>query len=218
MRLTGWWLLAACAPSPGTHAGRPIAPVMSWQGWTWLEREGRAAEEGTDQLLAALDVPAGAAVADVGCGTGFHARRLAKEVGPQGVVYCVDLQPEMLARADTLAAAEGLVNVRTVLGYADRVPLAPASVDLVLMADVFHELSDPLPVLASLREVLAPGGRVALVEFRLEGVTASHIKIEHRMAADQAIREWTDAGFTLVERVDTLPTQHLLLFGVAGGR
>ncbi len=212
-----WWIVVACAQTPATtHAGRPIAPVMSWQGAPWLEREGRAAEEGTDQLLAALKVAPGARVADLGCGTGFHARRLAKQVGPTGVVWCVDLQPEMLVEAEARAAAEGLGNLRTVQGETDRVPLPAGSVDLVLMVDVYHELSEPGAVQRSIRDSLAPGGRVALVEFRLEGQTARHIKTEHRMSADQAIREWTDAGFTLLERVDSLPTQHLLVFGPAG--
>jgi predicted methyltransferase len=99
-----------------------------------------------------------------------------------------------------------------VRGAADAVPVPPGTIDLALVADVYHELSEPDVVLASLRAALAPGGRVAVVEFRLEGNSAAFVKPEHRMAADQVIREWTAAGFRLDGRVDTLPTQHLLLF------
>ena len=91
-----------------THDGRPIAPVMSAAGADWLERDGRAAQEATRRMLRALPVDRGDTVVDVGCGTGWHARWLARKVGPAGAVYCVDLQPEMLERAADLARADGV--------------------------------------------------------------------------------------------------------------
>jgi ubiquinone/menaquinone biosynthesis C-methylase UbiE len=210
------WLLATCSlADPPEYAGRPIAPVMSWRGATWLEREGREAEEQTARMLRQLPVEPGDTVVDLGCGSGFHARRLARLVGEQGTVHCVDLQPEMLTIARELADAEGLDQIRMVPGQPDRVPLPPGTVDLLLMVDVYHELADPAAMLRSMRESLADDGVVALVEFRLEGATAQHIKREHRMARDQVVQEWTAAGFELVERYDKLPSQHLFLFEAA---
>jgi ubiquinone/menaquinone biosynthesis C-methylase UbiE len=207
-----WVAIAAAAD---TYEGRPIAPVMSAAGAPWLERDDRAAQEGTRKLLAALPVERGDTVVDLGCGTGFHARLLARAVGPTGTVYCVDLQQEMLDRAMALARAEGLTLV-PVLGSVREVPVPAGVADLVLLVDVFHELSDPAAMLASIRASLAPDGVAAVVEFRLEGESAAFVRREHRMAAAQVVREWTGAGFALAGRVDSLPVQHLLWFTSTG--
>jgi len=191
------------------HAGRPIAPVMSWRGADWLERDGRAAEEATDRMLRKLGLEPGQAVADLGCGTGFHARRIKPLVGPRGSVYCIDLQPQMLARAADLAAAEG-VELQLVPGEADRIPLPDDAVDHLLMVDVYHELQDPAAMLAEVRRVLRPGGQVHLVEFRLEGHTAQHIQRVHRMAREQVEAELSRSGFEVVRVFDKLPSQHLI--------
>ncbi len=194
------------------YEGRPIAQVMGWQGHTWLERNSREAEEDPAALHELLAAKSGQTVLDLGCGSGYHARRLAGAVGEKGRVLCVDLQPEMLTIAEQHAKREGIENIEFVRGAADRVPVRPGRVDLVLMVDVYHELSDPAAVLASLKQALAPGGEVAVVEFRLEGTSASHIKVDHRMAKAQVIEEWTKAGYALRRAEDGLPTQHLLVF------
>src|SRR5690606_24542221 len=74
---------------------RQPAPVMSHEGASWLERPERDAEERPDLVLEAMDLKDGDAVADIGCGSGYFTRRLAKAVGPRGTVYGVDIQPEM---------------------------------------------------------------------------------------------------------------------------
>jgi len=204
-------LAVACAQSPTLpdHQGRPIAPVMGWQGGDWLEREGRAEEEATDRMLKQLKLAPGDTVADLGCGTGFHARPMKRLVGPQGVVHCVDLQPEMLERAGKLAAAAG-VELSLVQGEEARIPLPDDSVDHLLMVDVYHELQDPSAMLAEMKRVLAPEGTVHFVEFRLEGFSAKHIKREHRMALEQVRSELAGAGFEVVRTYDKLPSQHLV--------
>lgn len=201
------WIGLALADAP-TYAGRPIAPFMSAEGAGWLERAERAAEEGTLRLLRQLRLRSHHTVVDLGCGTGFHARRMARKVD---TVFCVDLQPDMLARAAQLAAREG-VALQLVQGSHDRIPLADDSADLVLLVDVYHELQEPRQMHAELLRVLRPGGTLAVVEFRLEGTTAAHIRSAHRMDAGQVERELTAAGFRLVERFDALPSQHLLRF------
>lgn len=195
-----------------TYRGREIAPVMSWRGADWLERATRVAEEDPAALLRELAIEPGATVVDFGCGSGYYARRLARLVGAAGRVSCSDLQPEMLRIAEQLAAQEGLTNVSFSLAAADDPKLPPASADLILLVDVYHELAHPAAVLAGLRRALRPNGRVALVEFRLEGESAAHILPEHRMSVEQVLAEWLPAGFVLDRQVDTLPTQHLFFF------
>ena len=96
------------------YMGREIASVMGWQGAAWLEREEREREERGSVLLRELRLAAGMQVADIGAGTGWHARRMAPMVAP-GRVYAVDVQPEMVAMLERVAAQPGLGNVVPVL-------------------------------------------------------------------------------------------------------
>jgi len=189
---------------------------MGYRGAAWLERQSRAAEEQPDEVLEAMRLAPGDSVADLGCGSGYFARRLARAVGPAGRVYCVDLQPEMLSLARQLAARAGVADrIRFVQATETDPKLPPGELDWILLVDVYHELQQPAPVLEALRAALSPSGRVALVEYRLEGASARHIKLDHRMSPRQVLAEWEPAGFRLVEQVETLPTQHLFVFEAA---
>jgi ubiquinone/menaquinone biosynthesis C-methylase UbiE len=188
---------------------------MGFAGADWLEREGRAEEQRPDEVIRTMGLEDGDVVADVGCGTGFFARRMARAVSPRGRVYAVDIQPEMLARMKELLAKERITNVVPVLGEVDDPKLEPGSLDWILLVDVYHELQQPKATLARMRAALKPGGRVAVVEYRLEGSTALHVRREHRMSVAQVLAEWQPAGFRLVARHDFLPTQHLLVFEAA---
>ena len=207
--------VAQAPGEPGVFKGRKIAEVMSYRGAPWLERATRIEEEHPDELMAALPVEAGMLVVDIGCGSGYYARRLAAAVGPEGSVLCNDIQPEMLRIATELAADAGVANMSTVLGTESDARLPEGEVDLMLLVDVYHEFSEPQAMLQSMRAALAPDGVIALAEFRLEGRSARHIKLEHRMSIEQVMKEWLPAGYELVERVDSLPTQHLFLFRAA---
>jgi ubiquinone/menaquinone biosynthesis C-methylase UbiE len=185
---------------------------MGFAGADWLEREGREAEQRPEEVIRTMGLKDGAVVADLGCGTGFFARRMARAVAPSGRVYGVDIQPEMLERMKGLLAREGITNVVPVLGAADDPKLPAASLDWVLLVDVYHELQQPKPMLAKMREALKPDGRIALVEYRLEGDSAAHIRAEHRMSVEQVLAEWLPAGFRLLETHEFLPTQHFFVF------
>jgi ubiquinone/menaquinone biosynthesis C-methylase UbiE len=188
---------------------------MGVGGADWLEREGREAEQRPAEVIRVMGLKDGSVVADLGCGTGFFARRMARAVAPSGRVYGVDIQPEMLDRMKALLVKDGITNVVPVLGKADDPGLASASLDWILLVDVYHELQQPKPMLARMREGLKPEGRIALVEYRLEGDSATHIRAEHRMSVEQVLGEWLPAGFRLVERHEFLPTQHLFIFAKA---
>jgi predicted methyltransferase len=99
-----------------------------------------------------------------------------------------------------------------VLGEAADPKLPRAGLDWILLVDVYHELQQPKAMLAKMRESLKPAGRIALVEYRLEGTTAAHIRPEHRMSPAQVLAEWEPAGFRLVTRHEFLPTQHFFVF------
>lgn len=210
-------LLALSLPAAGQpkQAERRPAPVMGFGGADWLEREGRETEQRPEEVIRTMGLKDGAVVADLGCGTGYFARRMARAVAPRGRVYGVDIQPEMLDRMKELLVREGITNVVPVLGKADDPGLPPASLDWILLVDVYHELQQPKPMLAKMREALKTGGRIALVEYRLEGDSATHIRPEHRMSVEQVLGEWLPAGFRQVKRHEFLPTQHFFVFAKA---
>ena len=194
-----------------TYMGRQIARVMGWQGAAWLERGEREREERTDLLLPELGIKPGMTVADIGAGTGYFSRRMAALVGPQGAVYAVDVQPEMVAMLQTLAKQSGLANIRPVQGAADNVKLAAGSLDLAIMVDVYHELEYPAEVLASIVRALKPGGRLVFVEYRAEDPRVP-IKEVHKMSEAQVKKEAAGQPLAWERTAATLPWQHVIIF------
>ena len=204
---------AVIPPAQTHHFGREIAQTMHYTGAPWLVRESRQREEDCRTMLEALDVRPGQTVCDMGCGNGFYTLQLARLVGPTGRVYAVDIQPEMLQMLARTAADARLRTIQPILGTPIDPRLPAGSIDLVLCVDVYHEFSHPEAMLAKIRDSLAPGGRLVLVEFRGED-PAVPIKPLHKMTKAQVRAELEPAGFEMVREFDRLPWQHLLFLGL----
>jgi FkbM family methyltransferase len=184
---------------------------MGWQGAAWLERAEREREERTDLLMAALPLRPGMVVADIGAGTGYLARRMAAAVAPGGRVKAVDVQPEMVSLLQAAVKRSGLANIDVQLGAIDDVRLPAGSVDLAIMVDVYHELSHPYEVLASVVKALKPGGRMVFVEYKAEDARVP-IKPLHKMSEAQIKREAGVFPLEWERTVGTLPWQHVVVF------
>lgn len=193
------------------YLGREISRVMGHQAADWLERPEREAEERSARLLEQLALKPGDVVADIGCGTGYHVRRMAPRVNPGGRVYGVDIQPEMLELLGQGTRKAGLTNVVPVLGTITDPRLPADSIDLVLLVDVYHEFDHPREMMLAIRRALKPGGRVVLVEFRAEDPRVP-IKRLHKMSEAQARREMAAVPLEWVETMGVLPWQHILVF------
>ena len=164
-------------------------------------------------LLEALALKPGQTVCDLGCGNGFYTLELARQVGPEGTVYAVDIQPEMLRLLVARARQAKLFNIRPVLGTVIDPRLPVGEVDLVFCVDVYHEFSHPEQMLTRIRKSLRPTGQIVLAEFRGEDL-AVPIKPLHKMTKAQVRRELEPNGFTLQRDFDQLPWQHLMFFGL----
>jgi len=193
------------------YMGREISQVMGWQGAAWLERAEREQEERTDLLLPELGLKPGMTVADVGAGTGYIARRMARLVGPTGKVWAVDVQPEMIAMLRDASRRDRLAQVEPLLATVDDTRLPPGSVDLAILVDVYHELEFPHEVLASVVRSLKPQGRVVFVEYRAED-PAVPIKRLHTMSVAQIEREATVLPLVKERVAEPLPWQHIVVF------
>ena len=171
----------------------------------------RDAWQQPDRVIEALGLKRGQTVADIGAGTGYFTIRLAKsEAAPK--VYAVDIEPSMVNYLRERAAQDKLNNVVAVQAAADT-PNLPETVDLVLIVDTFHHIGGREVYFRKLAKSLKPGGRVAIVDFRLDSPEGP--PKEFRFTPEQIKSEMSKAGYTLSAQHDFLPRQHFLVFAVA---
>ena len=192
------------------YMNREIAGVMGHQAMMWLERPSRVTEEKPDLTVEELDLKPDDVVADIGAGTGYFSFRMAQQV-PEGKVYAVDIQPEMLDAISFLKEENNIDNVETVLGTEENPNLPPESIDLALMVDAYHEFAYPREMMEGIVEALKPGGRVVLLEYRKENPMIM-IKPLHKMTQKQVKKELKAVGLKWQETKQFLPEQHFLVF------
>jgi ubiquinone/menaquinone biosynthesis C-methylase UbiE len=183
---------------------------MDASGADWLERREREKEENPEAALDAIGIKPGMVVADVGAGSGYMTLRLAKRVGPTGKVYANDIQPEMLRLLKENADKAKLTNIQTVLGTGSDPKLPLGELDLIILVDVYHELSQPQKMLQKMRDALKPDGRLVLLEYRKEDPSIP-IRPEHKMSVQEVKIETEAEGFHLDKVLETLPRQHIFI-------
>ncbi len=194
------------------YMGREIAHVMGHLAADWLERPEREAEERTDLLVEALKFRAGEVVADIGCGSGFIARKIAPKISPGGFVYGVDIQPEMLDVLAKRMAMFRIDNVKPLLGTTTDPKVPAASCDTMIMVDVYHEFDRPFEMVRRMIAGLKTGGRLVFVEYRKEDPKVP-IKEVHKMSEVQIKKEMsTHPELEHAETIGALPRQHIVIF------
>lgn len=192
--------------------GREIARVMGHQAAGWLERPERETEERTDLAVKAMDPKPGEVVADIGCGTGYFAGRIARIVGEKGLVYGVDIQQEMLDLMTRKMKLMRIENVKPVLGTVQDPKLPAESCDLVFMVDVYHEFDHPYEMTKAMVAGLKKGGRLVFIEYRKEDPKVP-IKELHKMSEEQVKKEVAlHPEMEFVETKGVLPQQHVIIF------
>ena len=193
------------------YMGREIAHVMGWQAASWLERPEREEEERVSEMIAELRLQPGMVVADLGAGSGYTTRRIAPILGAQGRVLAVDIQPQMLELIRKIPRTAGDASIEAVLSTTTDARLAPDSIDLAFMVDVYHELEYPHEMLASLVRALKPNGQLVFVEYRAEDA-AVPIKLLHKMSERQIKREASQHALIWDRTSERLPWQHMVFF------
>ncbi len=176
-----------------------------------LEGPDRDAWQMPDAVMDAMGIADGSAVADIGAGGGWFTVRLARRVGPNGIVYAEDVQPQMVEAIRRRVDREGLQNVRTLKGETANPRLPPDSVDAVLIVESTQEFEDAVELLRRLAAALRPGGRLGIINSRVEGGGPGP-RPEERVGEKRVIREAGSAGLRLVRRETFLPFQYFLIF------
>ena len=193
------------------YMGREIAQVMGHEGAAWLDRPEREFEEAPSLLVKSLKLTPGMTIADIGAGSGYLSFMMAKKVGPKGKVMAVDIQPEMLEIVQKKADQLGVKNVVPKLGATTNPHLPPASIDLMIMVDVYHEFDKPYEMTDNMIKALKKGGRLVFVEYRKEDPNVP-IKEVHKMSEAQVKKEMSLFPLTWVETSKVLPRQHIIIF------
>jgi ubiquinone/menaquinone biosynthesis C-methylase UbiE len=164
-----------------------------------------------DQIMDAMGIADASIVADIGAGSGWFTIRLARRVGPRGLVYAEDVQKEMITALSRRVGREGLNNVQPVLGL-NNDPRLPGKVDAVLVVDAYHEIEDRVAMLSSLARALKPQGRIGVVDFKLDG-TGPGPSAEERVSPDVVVKDAEKAGLRLIRQEPFLQYQYFLIFG-----
>jgi ubiquinone/menaquinone biosynthesis C-methylase UbiE len=197
----------ATGQQKGTGHGRLFPP----SDLGLLDAPDRDLWQRPDQVMDALGIADGSIVADIGAGSGWFTIRLARRVGPQGLVYAEDVQPEMINAISRRVSREGFTNVRAKLGLKNDPRLPPNSLDAALMVDAYHEVEDRVSMLANLAKALKPAGRLGIIDFRLDG-TGPGPAPEERVSPDVVVNDAKKAGLRLVRQEPFLEYQYFLIF------
>jgi SAM-dependent methyltransferase len=129
-------------------------------------------------------------------------------------VYGADIEPDMVKYLAERAKREKLDNVTAIAAAPDD-PRLPENVDLALMVDVYHHIADRSAYLKKLKGSLKPGGRVAIIDFRMDSPVGPPKSA--RLTPKSVKSELTGAGYALLQEHAFLPNQYFLVFG-SGGR
>jgi ubiquinone/menaquinone biosynthesis C-methylase UbiE len=201
-------LVLLVTPAAGQH-GRLFQP----KDLGLLEGPDRDAWQRPDQIMDELGIAEGSVVADLGAGGGWFTIRLARRVGPNGVVYAEDIQREMIDAMTRRVERLGLRDrVRFQLGTASDPELPAAALDAALIVDAYHEMEQPVTLLRNLAQSLKATGRIGIVNFTKEGGGPGP-PMEERVDAERVIRDAQGAGLRLTSRPNFLRYQYMLVFG-----
>ncbi|MBZ0237713.1 MAG: class I SAM-dependent methyltransferase [Deltaproteobacteria bacterium] len=214
MRIVRWLssllaLVACSSPRKHEHGGHAAHGGMAHrfdgaERWAAVfDDPARDAWQEPDRVIASLALDATMTVADVGAGTGYFAVRLARAV-PDGKVYGIDIEPDMVRYMTERAEREGLANLVAVLGAPEDARV-PEPVDVILIVDTYHHIADRVPYFTRLAGSLRPGGRLAIVDFTPESPMGP--PAEMRIPVDRVLAELAEAGYREVARHDFLPNQ-----------
>ena len=194
---------------------RKLARSARANGYIWmLEREGRKEFQKPEQVMKAFELRPGMKVADVGCGSGYFTVKVAAEIGPEGKVWAIDAWQDMLDHLERRLLIEGLENVELVKVERDDPQIPKGGADMILMVDVYHYIKERAAYGKKLKEGLAPGGRLVVVDYipkSLEERPWGPPPSQH-MSEEELTADLEEAGFRKVKQYDFLPEQYFVVY------
>jgi ubiquinone/menaquinone biosynthesis C-methylase UbiE len=172
-----------------------------------LEWDWRVKKLQVERVTGVLAVMPGQKVADLGAGSGVFSRSLSRAVGPNGVVYAVDINQKLLDFIDRSSIEQGLNNIQTVLAT-EKDPLLPETVDLIFLCNTLHHISQRPEYLKNLRQYLRPSGRLAVIDF----IRSPHIFSSSQYSLSELEYWLTEAGYQPAGRYSFLQNNFFVLY------
>jgi len=176
-----------------------------------LEDPARDEYQKPQQVVAALQLRRGETIADIGAGSGYFTLRLAAQVGDEGRVFAVDIDPEMIRYLNRRVRDAGVGNVQTILAEPDDPLLRDASVDRFFIVDTWHHIEKQAEYLALMKKMLRPGGQVVMIDFQKKELPVGP-PMEMKIAREDLLRQMEAGGFRLAQEHAFLPYQYFLVF------
>lgn len=165
-----------------------------------------------EQIMEFLDIEEGYVVADIGTGAGYFAFYLSSRVGESGLVYAEDIQPEMVDYTAARVEYEGVKNIKVVLGKPDDPGLPDNSLDLALLANVYHQIENPVTLLKSIARDLKEDGRLVIIDWRADRESEYGPPMLDRVPRDMVEMDAKEAGFYMVRSHPFLRYHYFLIF------
>lgn len=182
--------------------------IVAYQGMRTLQ-ELNAVEAERDQwqrpadVIAPLNIKSGNVVVDLGSGAGYFALKLSDAVGPTGRVIAVDLRRLSLLFLRVRAFVQGKRNIQIIVGETDNPHLSTGNVDSVLIANTYHELTDPHAILRHTWRALRPKGRLVIVDRAPPASERPQESLGHHYTtADTVETDLRKEGFSIIDRKD----------------
>jgi predicted methyltransferase len=220
MKRLAWIVLLAVNFQLPTPNAQELAPqthgvLFPPENLGLLEGPDRDTWQRPEQIMDALAIADGARVADIGAGAGWFTIRLARRVGPNGMVYAQDIQRQMLEATRRRVGREGLRNVETRLATETSTNLPIGTLDAVLSVDMIPEVAeaDRVALLRNLAASLKPGGRIGIVNYKPgRGGPGPAPDEGVRVEAASVEADARRAGLRVLAR-ESLPYHYLLVLG-----
>jgi predicted methyltransferase len=203
---------SACAPHDQRHHHR-LPNVTEYLDR--LDRPDRDVDQKPEEVVQALGLKPGMAVADLGSGSGYFTRRFIQAVAPGGTVYAIDVEPKALEYIRTHLSPEEKTTSAVAFIHADpdNPKLAPSSVDLLFLCNTYHHIENRIPYFSQAAHAIRAGGRLAIIDFYADHRSGDlGFPKDHLIAREQVIAELTRAGYRLAREHTFLPRQYFLEF------
>lgn len=179
-----------------------------------FERPERDQWQKPDEVIKTLGLKNGVVIADIGAGSGYFSRRFAKAVAPEGKVYAVDIDTEILAVLKDKAAKEGIQNIVIDASKPDDPMLPEGAIDIAFFCDSTHHISHRVDFYRTVKRALKPDGRLVIIDYPPEASTNGWVrhKPDELIPVSEAVREAGDAGFKLDKQYNFIERQYFLVF------
>ncbi|MDH5601868.1 MAG: methyltransferase domain-containing protein [Gammaproteobacteria bacterium] len=197
--------------NPGINQNYQGTTFNEWVGI--YENDGREVYSERHAVVKELQLKPGLDVADIGAGTGFYSFLFAKEVGPTGKVFAVDITKDFLTNINRIAKEQKLKNIHTILSNQKDTLLEPGSIDLAFVCATYHHFEYPKTTLATIHRALRPGGKLVIIDFRKQaGISSGWVMSHVRSDKHAVIKEIEATGFKYESESEILKSNYFLRF------